>query len=332
MTAPVTAVVPTKNRIDLLDATLRSILAQRDVDVYVVIVDDGSDLPVAERIRTLASPRVRVLRNEASRGVSAARNQGVEAAQTPWVAFCDDDDLWTPSKIAGQLQAAQVSDAVWAYTGAVKFEYGPVVWQLQPPPSPQQVVERLASKCVVPAGASNVIASRRAVLDVGGFDEGLMHLADWDMWLRLLEAGQPATAEGIGVAYRLHPGTMSLNPAGILEELQVLDQRWRHLRGGAALDPGPTHTWIAMSHLRAGRRVQAAMSYLRASRTMPRHGLKGAVRTLHPAPPSPAHRVKEEGDASKRPALKRVQHVQLPAEVHELLRELASSPVPGRKV
>ncbi|HUG86499.1 MAG TPA: glycosyltransferase [Euzebya sp.] len=327
MTAAVTAVVPTKNRIGLLRTTMRSILAQRGVDVEVVIVDDGSDAPVAEQITALADERVRVLRNASSCGVAAARNQGAAAACTRWVAYCDDDDLWTPDKIAGQVAAAEDEQRIWAYTGAVKFALGPVVWQVMSAPDPLAVVEGLADKNIVPAGASNVLVDRETVLASGGFDEGLMHFADWDMWLRLLQVGPPAAAPGIGVGYRLHPATMSLQPAGILSELEVLDRRWQHMRGGRALDPGPTHLWIAMSHLRAGQRRLAAAAYLRAARTRRRQGLRGILRTLHPAPPTPAHRT--ERDRSGAPALKRIKVVELSEDVERMLEELATPPVDG---
>ncbi|CAN5413304.1 hypothetical protein BH23ACT9_BH23ACT9_29070 [soil metagenome] len=320
MTA-VTAVVPTKNRLGLLRTTLSSILAQRGVELHVVIVDDGSDADVGTQIAALADERITVVRNEVSRGVSSARNQGVRAARTPWVAFCDDDDLWTPGKLAAQVAATDGAGCAWAYTGAVKFEQGPVIWQLMPPPAPETVVQHLADRCLVPAGASNVLADRATVLEVGGFDEYLQHLADWDLWLRLLEVGPPAAAQGIGVGYRLHPGTMSLRPAGILTELQTIDRRWQHLRDGRSLDPGPTHLWIAMSHLRAGQRRQAAAAYIQAARTRPRLGLRGFLRTMHPAPPTPAHRTKDDRGAA--PALKAVQVVELPEETEEMLERLA---------
>jgi glycosyltransferase involved in cell wall biosynthesis len=319
--AAVTAVVPTRDRVDLLQLTLRSLLGQRDVAVEVVVVDDGSTPAAAEAVRALEHGSVRVLRNERSRGVAAARNQGAEAARSPWVAFCDDDDLWAPSKADGQVAAAKASGRAWSYTGAVKFETGPTVWQVMWPPAAEETRRRLPFRNVVPAGASNVLVDRRTFLDVGGFDEGLAHLADWDLWLRLLGTGLPACAPGIGVAYRLHPGAMSLDPRGILDELRVLDDRWQHLRSGVPLDPGPTHLWIAMSWLRAGRRGPAMWSYLRAARSEPRRGLRGALRTLHPRPPRPAHVIGSAGSGGG--AFKRVEEVDLPDEMRELLEDLA---------
>lgn len=99
----------------------------------------------------------------------------------------------------------------------MKFVVGPVVWQVLPPPQSEVVCAQHADRNVIPAGASNVLVERAVFETVGGFDEELAHLADWDLWLRLLEAGPPAAASGIGLAYRLHPGAMSLNSAGIPE-------------------------------------------------------------------------------------------------------------------
>ena len=322
----VTVVVPTRDRVELLEDTVRTVLSQRDIDLAVVVVDDGSQEVAAAAIRRLSSSRLTVLRNPTSRGVASARNQGADHATSRWVAFCDDDDLWTPNKLAGQVAAAAGAGATWAYTGAVKFAVGPVVWQVMPPPPPEVVRAQLADRNLIPAGASNVLVERAAFQAVGGFDEELAHLADWDLWLRLLEAGPPAATSDLGVAYRLHPGAMSLNPAGILEELEVIDQRWRHLRDGRPLDPAPTHLWIAMSWLRAGRRLPAARSYLRAVPSRPRPALRGVLRTLHPAPPRPAH-VTAVAEQSN-PRFKRVEHVDLPPTMNSLLDEFAAGPSP----
>lgn len=322
MTHPrVTVVIPTKDRVALLRTTLRTILGQRGVELEIVIVDDGSSPDNAAAIAALQDETVRIIRNGTSRGVAAARNQGIDAARAELVAFCDDDDLWAPSKLETQIAALTDTGRDWAYTGAVKFEQGPTIWQYMPAPTPAQVLSDLANRCIIPAGASNVVADRNALEAVGGFDEGLSHLADWDLWLKLLEHGVPASVPGIYVGYRLHPGAMSLDPRAALVELEVLDQRWRHLRGGKPLDPGPTHLWIAMSRLRGSRRGLAMLSYMRAIRHRPRAGLRGVLRTLHPHPPRPAHVLSEDvGDVSR---FKRVERVVLPTEMASVLDEYA---------
>ena len=101
----VTVVVPTRNRLELLRLTLTSILRQHDVDLHVHVVDDASTEDTAGVVASFADHRLRVVRQPVVSGVSNARNAGWSGATTRWVAFCDDDDLWSPAKLAEQLAA-----------------------------------------------------------------------------------------------------------------------------------------------------------------------------------------------------------------------------------
>lgn len=107
-------VVPTRNRCALLMTTLTSFLASRDVDLEVVIVDDGSTDGTAHRIAALGEPRVRLVRHDVSTGVVAARNLGIGLAEGEWLGFCDDDDVWAPEKLTRQIHAADVGGQGWA--------------------------------------------------------------------------------------------------------------------------------------------------------------------------------------------------------------------------
>ncbi|HEX6207479.1 MAG TPA: glycosyltransferase family 2 protein, partial [Actinomycetota bacterium] len=110
MTPEISAIVPTHNRAGLLTTTLRTVLWQRDVSLEVVVVDDGSSDATADLVEGLGDPRVRLVRHDAPRGVSTARNRGASEARGDWLAFCDDDDLWAPDKLARQLAAARDGD------------------------------------------------------------------------------------------------------------------------------------------------------------------------------------------------------------------------------
>lgn len=89
-------VVPTKDRLESLGRLLRSVRLQTLTSVEIVVVDDGSTVPVGK----LGSD-VSVLRHAASRGACAARNAGVKAARGRYVAFFDDDtELVEPRTLA----------------------------------------------------------------------------------------------------------------------------------------------------------------------------------------------------------------------------------------
>ena len=187
----VTVVIPTRDRWDLLRTTLRSVLEQRDVDLEVVIVDDGSSRSPSS-VPDLDDPGVRVVRHDRSRGVAAARNAGIAKAAGTWIAFLDDDDVWAPDKLNAQLGAAEAADAAFAYTGVllVRDDNGAVA--LAEPPPPDELAELLQSYDAIPAGASNVLVRTELIRSVGGFDLDFRHLADWDLWIRLAAAGAGA--------------------------------------------------------------------------------------------------------------------------------------------
>jgi glycosyltransferase involved in cell wall biosynthesis len=96
----ISVVITTKNRINLLPRAIQSILDQSWPTVEIIVVDDGSDAPVELPI---ADPRLRLIRNEQSKGVSEARNIGFRAAQGQYFCMLDDDDWYLPGKL--QLQA-----------------------------------------------------------------------------------------------------------------------------------------------------------------------------------------------------------------------------------
>jgi glycosyltransferase involved in cell wall biosynthesis len=104
----VSIVIPCYNAQATIAETIDSALAQ-DVDCQVIVVDDGSTDGSAavlqsygDRIETLSGP---------NRGVSAARNSGIDAARGDWIQFLDSDDLLAPGTLALRLAAAQPAGA-----------------------------------------------------------------------------------------------------------------------------------------------------------------------------------------------------------------------------
>ena len=218
MIAQVAAIIPTHDRAALLSTTLRSVLWQRDVELEAIVVDDGSSDGTSEVVARLGDPRVRLVRNETPQGVSAARNRGAAEAKARWLAFCDDDDLWAPDKLARQVADAEGSGRRWAYGGAVHVSIDLRVMSAHLPPSPDRLVARLPSWNLMPGGSSNVIVRADAFESRGGWDHGLVNLADWDLWARLAQDGLPAEVRAPLVGYRIHDGNASGDIGLILRE------------------------------------------------------------------------------------------------------------------
>jgi glycosyltransferase involved in cell wall biosynthesis len=258
----VSVVVPTRDRVHFLRQTLRSISFQHDVDLEVVVVDDGSPLGQVDAVlAALDDDRIRVLRNDTPRGVSATRNRGIAAARGAWVAFCDDDDLWAADKLRTQLDVAGDTWPGWVYTGSVNVnEAGRVVGGRLPLP-PAQVVSLLPQRNVVPGGGSGVLVHRRMLDRAGPFDVRLHNTEDWDLWVRLSRLETPRRVAAPMVGYRVHSAGSSLVTRQILLGAEEIERRY-----GGPLDRVTLYRHLGRLSARAGRRREAMRWYVRTAR------------------------------------------------------------------
>jgi glycosyltransferase involved in cell wall biosynthesis len=264
----VTVVIPTRNRWDLLSRrALPSALAQEAVAQEVVVVDDASTDDTPAQVVAVDDQRVRLERLDERAGVAAARNAGIAAACGAWIAFLDDDDVWSPRKLRTQLDAVHEAGADFIYSGVVAVGDSGAVEYDFPLPPPAELPLKILSSSVLPAGGSNVLARTELVRAVGGFDEQLFQLADWDLWIRLAASGRPAATAEVLVGYFEHDENMLLtDPADVTRELAYLEQKHRALRArhGVELDRSTFLHWVAWGHLRRRQRGRAARVYLRS--------------------------------------------------------------------
>jgi glycosyltransferase involved in cell wall biosynthesis len=260
----ISVVIPTRNRSRLLvEHALRSALAQEDVALEVVVVDDGSTDDTAARVQALGDARVRLVRHDESRRLAGARNAGIAAASSPWLAFLDDDDLWSPRKLRTQLDAAAAARAEWAYADTVVVDEGLRVFEADDFPQPADLPKLLLTGNHVPGGGSSVIARTDAVRDAGCFDESLLFFTDWDMWLRLVDRGLPAACDEVLVARLVHPTNMLFREGPtVLESLERMLGKHREVTRDDRL---AIAQWVAQRYRLAGRPRAAARLYLDAA-------------------------------------------------------------------
>lgn len=166
---------------------IESVLAQTFADFELLVVDDGSTDGSPATIQSYAArdPRVRHVRRD-NGGLSAARNTGIRASVAPWVAFLDCDDWWLPQKLEAQLARAQETGASFVYTGAHMIdEASGRTFATLRPMYEGDLLDPLLINNVITGSASGAMVAREKLELVGGFDEGMKYVEDWDTWLRL---------------------------------------------------------------------------------------------------------------------------------------------------
>jgi glycosyltransferase involved in cell wall biosynthesis len=258
----VSVVIPTRDRSQVVAGTVRRTLAQRRVELEVIVVDDGSRDATAEALEAIGEARVTVLRNPHSRGVAHARNRGIERAAHPWIAFLDDDDRWSPDKLRIQLDLARAEDADFVYTAGVAVGADGRLLYTSPAVTPEELRRDIRSRNSVFAGSSNVLARADLLRRLGGFDEGLHHIADWDLWIRLTEAGRPAASPEPLVAYVVHDANMhrtAIDSAASEGHLLRTKHAASSLPG--RFDPVVFRGWIADGQAHSGRHARAAFTF-----------------------------------------------------------------------
>jgi glycosyltransferase involved in cell wall biosynthesis len=264
----VTVVIPTRDRWPTVTRAVACALHQVDVDVEVIVVDDGSRDGTQDGLAQIADERLKVLRLPRSRGGAHARNAGIKEARGSWVAFLDDDDVWSPSKLRLQLEMAQAVQAGFVYARAMYVREPGVVLRPTMLPSPGSLATRLLAANVIPAGASNVIARTRLVRGQGGFDERLDHLTDWDMWIRLSQAVSAGACDDVLVGYVEHRSNRYKHSGGVVDaEFDYLVEKHREASAAAGVDFDRARfaRGAALGYLRSGRRIAAARVYLHSA-------------------------------------------------------------------
>jgi mycofactocin system glycosyltransferase len=179
-----TVCIPTHNGAQRLPG----LLARLD-GLAVVVVDDGSVDATAD---VAARAGARVIRRKAAGGPAAARNAGLAAATTPFVAFLDDDCVPEPSWLEPLL--GHLREDVAAVAPRVVAVRGPgLLARYDVAGSPLDLGVRPGAvgpgRPVPYVPSAALVVRRTAVLDVGGFNETLRHGEDVDLCWRLIAGG-----------------------------------------------------------------------------------------------------------------------------------------------
>lgn len=168
---------------------VESVLAQTAGDLELIVVDDGSEQPIADLLAHNRDERLRVVRHPENRGLSAARNTALRAARAPLLSHLDSDDAWEPEYVEEVLPVFGDPGVGLVYTNATILGHpqGLDTYIFDPLPHPIDRFPKIAEQNPVPLPTATVRTD--AVRAAGGYARWLRSTQDYYLWCRLAAEG-----------------------------------------------------------------------------------------------------------------------------------------------
>lgn len=221
----VSVVMCVYNGATTLQAALKSVLTQRDVDLELIVIDDGSTDGGWETISRAAAAdeRVRAFR-KSNDGVCAARNDGVSVARSELVAFIDHDDLFLPGKLSKQVQHLRENPDV-AVSSTFGWRIGDgghrlSAFDVGPTSREQYEVLRAAGEPMYLL-ASSVVARKAVLTAAGSFRSEYTPAEDVDLWTRIADEHVVLALADRLVEYRVH--ALSASTRRLFHQLEITE-------------------------------------------------------------------------------------------------------------
>ncbi len=206
----VTVVIPTYNRVALVQQAIASVIAQTYRNWELIIVDDGSDDGTPEEIISMNDPRIKLLTMLHVGNIALLRNRGVEEGSGEWLAFLDSDDIWIPRKLEIQLFFLLQEGKRWGYGGSELMnddmrtipnkagQYRPISGWI--------IKDVLTTEASVHIGT--LMIERTLFEEAGGFnqDAKLIYREDYELVLRLALKSEAVAVPDLLVRIREHKG------------------------------------------------------------------------------------------------------------------------------
>lgn len=254
----VSVVIPTYNRPDFLGGAIETVLQQTYDDFELIIVDDGSEEDyTTEIIAEYSDSRINMVEHDENKGLSAARNTGIQSAYGKYIAFLDDDDRWHEEKLARQVAVLEETPEVGLVTcclASVSPE-GDLLRCEQSKPS-GDLSEAIFRKNVI-GTPSRVLIRATCFEDVGTFDEELPTKQDWDLYIRICQEWRVRCLEEI-LCFRTVHESMSSDPSDAERDLMRIRERYREEMEACGMwgeSMAFYHQKVGVTYLFAGERT-----------------------------------------------------------------------------
>ncbi len=198
----VTVLMSVFNEENYLKPAIESILNQTFSDFEFLIIDDGSEEPIEDVVRSYKDPRIRSIRQE-NIGLTRSLNKGLLLAHGTYVARMDADDLCGADRLALQVEQAEANpklDLIGSFFDIID-QNGELIETKELIEDPIYRLWRLQFHNNYAHGT--VILKKEAVIGAGMYDENLLYAQDYDLWSRISKKGNTEIVPEVLYHYRL---------------------------------------------------------------------------------------------------------------------------------
>jgi len=207
----ISVVIVTHNQQRYVGKAIESVLNQTVAPNQILAVDDCSDdrtPDILTRYEQAYPDIIDVVLLEREYGIPATRNVGIKRATGDLITFLDGDDYFNEHKLERERAALTANDCEFAFSN---FEYVDMtgerieLWDSTGTLRPNRLLQRCLTRDFPDGNLFRDELVRRSLLQsVGGYDEDLPILEDWDLRIRLSASGEGVYVSEVLTAYRQH--------------------------------------------------------------------------------------------------------------------------------
>ena len=268
MTPRVSVTMPAYNAEATIKDAVATVLGQTMGDLELVVVDDGSKLPVREVLADVRDDRIRIVEHGVNKGLGRARNTALREARAPIISHLDSDDMWEPEYLEVMLPQLDDPGVALAYCNVRVFGINEHLYIDDPSMHPVDHFPALARRNEIPGFP---VIRKSAIQGVGGYAEFAYGAMDWYLYLRLAGAGwRFAYVHRVLAHYRWTGQSMSQDWDKVQRSnLQVLTRFMLHhpTRRGAHLHAARLAALQGGKRIPGVKKVKDAVLERRAART-----------------------------------------------------------------
>lgn len=210
-----------------LAEAISSVLTQTYDDYEIVLWDNQSTDRSGDIARSFGD-RLRYFQSDELQTLGRARNAAISKATGRYVAFLDVDDVWSPDKLALQVELLDANEDV----ALVYSDMERIVangnhlsrWSNERLLHRGWVLDDLLVSCFV--GLSSIVVRRDVLKEVGGFDPRFSYVEEWDLYLRIAERYRFDYVADVLAFWRLHDNNASRHYDQVTRETCVMLDEW----------------------------------------------------------------------------------------------------------